>query len=338
MTKNNKPLLGITMGDVAGIGPEVIVRALAEDELYQRCRPVVLGDPVAIGQALGMLKLPGLVNPITALSEISGQKQVIDVLSLSNLGPADLIPGQATLNGARAAASYIETGAYLAINGQIAGLVTAPISKEALHKAGYFFPGHTEMLAHLSGNTQAVMMLAGPRLKVVLVTIHLAFAEVPTRLSEDNIVSTVRITADALQTFFGLSRPRLAVAALNPHAGEGGLFGQEEQTIINPALNTLQRQGIEATGPYPPDTVFYRAVKGEFDVVVCMYHDQGLIPFKLLHFADGVNVTLGLPFIRTSVDHGTAYNLAGTGLASHTSMVAAIKMAAEMAEKKPKFV
>ncbi|MEJ2200304.1 MAG: 4-hydroxythreonine-4-phosphate dehydrogenase PdxA [Desulfuromonadaceae bacterium] len=227
---------------------------------------------------------------------------------------------------------YIEWACDQCRNDQAAAMVTAPINKAAIHAAGYEFPGHTELLAQRCGVEKVVMMLAGSKLKVCLVTTHLALAEVPQALSQREILSTIRITDRALRRFFGLRQPRLAVLALNPHAGEQGLFGDEEQHLIGPAIALAQQEGIAASGPHSADTLFHFAVGGGFDAVICMYHDQGLIPLKLLHFDDGVNVTLGLPIIRTSVDHGTAYDLAGSGRASAASLAAAVQMAEQMAE------
>jgi 4-hydroxythreonine-4-phosphate dehydrogenase len=216
--------------------------------------------------------------------------------------------------------------------GDLDAIVTAPINKQALNQAGFAFPGHTEMLAHLTDTSDVVMMLAGSRLRVVLVTIHCALAEVPDRLTSDAIVKTAEVAHAGLQRYFTPhAKPRLAIAALNPHAGENALFGREEQAIIMPAIEQLRSRGLDVSGPHPPDTVFHAAVRGDYDAVVCMYHDQGLIPLKLLHFEDGVNISLGLPIIRTSVDHGTAYDIAGSGQANPASLVSAIKTAAAMA-------
>lgn len=331
MSALSLPILGVTLGDVAGVGPEVVVKALIEEEVLLKCRPLVLGDAGALRQTIKFLGLDLSVKILKPGEEPVGLAGTIELLPLSELGPDDLAPGRPTRAGARAAAGYIRSGAELALAGRIHGLVTAPVSKEQVQKAVRSFKGHTEMLADLAGNVEAVMMLAGARLRVVLVTTHEAHRDVPGLLTVDRIVTTARITDQALKRYFGLPEPRLAAAALNPHAGEGGLFGGEEEEIIRPSVAEAQRQGLGLSGPFPADTLFYRAAAGEFDAVVCMYHDQGLIPFKLLHFKDGVNVTLGLPFIRTSVDHGTAYDLAGTGRADHASMLAAVKMAARMA-------
>jgi 4-hydroxythreonine-4-phosphate dehydrogenase len=209
-------------------------------------------------------------------------------------------------------------------------MVTCPITKSALHLAGYNYPGHTEMLAVLSGGRDYAMMLAGERLRVTLVTIHVGLAEVVKLLTEDKIFALIELTAGALHRDFGIENPRLAVAGLNPHAGEGGMFGDQEDRLISPAIGRGRANGWQVDGPFPPDTVFNRAVAGHYDAVVCMYHDQGLIPFKLLHFADGVNVTLGLPIVRTSVDHGTAYDIAGQGRAAAGSLIAAFALAGKI--------
>lgn len=333
MSVLSRPLIGITLGDPAGVGPEVTVKALSEEYVREWCRPVVLGDMGVVQDAVHRSGLDLPVEPVDRALESASAPGVIPVLPESNLSEEDRVPGTPTPAGAHAAARYIETGAGMALDGRIQALVTAPISKEQLQLAGRPFPGHTDLLAHVAGGVKVVMMLAGPTLRVVLVTIHVAYRDVPGLLTVEKIVETARITNDSLKRFFGIPHPRLAAAGLNPHAGEGGLFGNEESTTILPAVEQARQEGIDLTGPYPPDTLFFRAANGEFDAVVCMYHDQGLIPLKLLHFKDGVNITLGLPFIRVSVDHGTAFDIAGKGLADHTSMLAAIKTASEMAGK-----
>jgi 4-hydroxythreonine-4-phosphate dehydrogenase len=234
--------------------------------------------------------------------------------------------------------AYIEKAVAMVQAGEARALATGPISKEAARKAGFAFPGHTEFLAHLTGTKDFRMMLGGADLKVILTTIHVPLKKVPRLVTTERVFKTIEITNTSFKRYFGLERPRIAVAGLNPHAGEAGLFGDEDDRIIAPAVKAAQRRGVLATGPLPPDTVFYRAaVKKEFDCVVCMYHDQGLGPLKLLHFEDGINATLGLPIIRTSVDHGTAYDIAWTGKAGHESMVNAITTAAEMARRKDRY-
>jgi 4-hydroxythreonine-4-phosphate dehydrogenase len=226
---------------------------------------------------------------------------------------------------------YITEGIDLALAGRIQAVTTCPINKAAMHQAGFSFPGHTELFAERTGTTDYVMMLAGSKLRVALVTIHVALEEVVHRLTSERILRTIRITHEALVNAFGIPTPRLAVAAVNPHGGEGGAFGNQEGELILPAVTEAVAAGIGASGPYPADTLFYRALQGEWDAVICMYHDQGLIPFKMIHFTDGVNTTLGLPIVRTSVDHGTAYDIARTGRADAGSLMAAIGLAARQA-------
>ena len=225
---------------------------------------------------------------------------------------------------------YVLKAVELTAGRQVSAMVTCPISKELMHRAGYRFEGHTELLAHLTGTQDYVMMLAGDRLRVSLVTVHCALREVPGRLNKDLIVKTISITYRSLERDFGIEKPRVAVASLNPHAGEAGLFGPEDKTIVGPAVEAARDSGLPVEGPFPADTVFYHASTGRYDAVVAMYHDQGLIPLKLLHFSDAVNISLGLPIIRTSVDHGTAYDIAGKGVADPSSLIAAIKTAAKI--------
>jgi len=255
-------------------------------------------------------------------------------LPISHLSPEDLNHSHPSAAGGRAMVSYVLTAIDMALSRAVAGMVTGPISKTALNLAGYSYPGHTELLAERTGAGEVAMMLAGGKFRVVLATIHCALAEVPERLSLDGLLRLFRLTCQALNQDFGLPQPRLGVAALNPHASEGGLFGDEEKEIIIPAVLEARGQGLRVSGPFPADTLFWRHAQGEFDAICAMYHDQGLIPLKLLHFMDAVNVTLGLPIVRTSVDHGTAYDLAGTGQAHPGSLKAAIFMAAEIAHRR----
>ncbi|QXE93093.1 4-hydroxythreonine-4-phosphate dehydrogenase PdxA [Geomonas subterranea] len=320
------------MGDPSGIGPEIIAAALADPAVTGICRPLVLGDRVAIergiavaGAQLSIVSAPDLVPPVDPAPG------TIYLRELSALQPDQMLYGRPTPAGGDACYRYICTAAGLCMDGTVAAMATAPINKESLNSAGHQFPGHTELLAELTGGHEVVMMLAGDRLRVTLVTIHEALSRVPELVTFDRVLSTIRITHDSLSRWF-CKTPRLAVLALNPHCGEGGMFGDEETRIIAPAVAAAREEGIDAVGPLSADTLFHFAAQGGYDAVVCMYHDQGLIPLKLLHFDDGVNVTLGLPIIRTSVDHGTAYDLAGTGKASPASMKAALVMAAQMAQ------
>jgi len=327
-----QPLL-ITMGDPTGIGPELIVKTLLAGDLASLPLPVrVIGDVAALKQAGRIFGIAarevGVAGEICRL-DFNGHR--LEIEAGSDLTSASLVYGQPDQACGGAMATYIDRAVQQCLEGNAHAMVTCPINKKALNAAGFSFPGHTEFLADRCGVKQVVMMLAGSSLKVCLVTTHLAVAAVAQQLSVEAILTTLRITHSALQNHFGLSRPRLAVLALNPHAGENGLFGDEERRLIAPAITAAQVEGIAASGPHSADTLFHFVVHDRTaDAVICMYHDQGLIPLKLLHFDDAVNVTLGLPIIRTSVDHGTAYDRAGSGTASTASLCAALRMAAEM--------
>jgi 4-hydroxythreonine-4-phosphate dehydrogenase len=332
-----KPLI-ITMGDPTGVGPEVLVQAICSGAFVGLARPlVVAGDLGVLQRATEVCgrssRLQAGSQQALASDEILIGNYALPVRALSRLDLAKQRYGMPEPASGRAMAEYISWACDACIGGDAAGMVTAPINKQALQAAGAHFPGHTELLADRCKVDEVVMMLAGERLRVCLVTTHCALREVPQRLTAQRILATIRIASASLERQFGLRQPRLAVLALNPHAGEGGLFGDEEARQIVPAIETARGEGINASGPHSADTLFWFAAQGQYDAVICMYHDQGLIPLKLLHFDDGVNVTLGLPIVRTSVDHGTAYDLAGTGQASPASMIAAVKMAAMMADK-----
>lgn len=332
--------MGITMGDPAGVGPEIIAMALTDPNLYESCCPVVLGDAAVLWNTISILSEKGLmareirINLVSNPAQAVGKPGVIDLMPLSNLDSEAIQPGRPVVAGGKAMVEYILRAVEMTVQGEIQGMVTGPISKVLMHQAGYRYDGHTQLIAHETNANDYVMMLAGSKLRVVLVTIHCALKAVPELLDREKVYKTIMITAKALKEDLGFSNPRLAVAALNPHAGEEGLFGSEEQDIISPAISRARQQGIEVTGPFPADTLFHQAATGRFEAVVAMYHDQGLIPLKLLHFSDAVNVTLGLPIIRTSVDHGTAYDIAGTGRADSSSLKAAILMATEMAKNR----
>jgi 4-hydroxythreonine-4-phosphate dehydrogenase len=324
--RTEHPRIAVTMGDPAGVGPEIVVQALRFPEVVSVCRPVVYGDAGILRRAAAVL---GQAVEVAEDGE-PGPGRIV-VRPLSSLSPDEVPFGRISKAGSRAMADYIREAARDALAGRADGVVTCPITKEGLKLAGVPFPGHTEFLADLCGGADVVMMLAGDRLRVALVTIHVALRKALELLSLPVIVRTIRITHDFFRKYMGTDAPRIAVAGVNPHAGEGGLFGDEEETIVAPAVAACRKEGIDASGPYPPDTLFFRAYRGEFDVVVAMTHDQGLIPLKLVHFEDGVNVTMGLPVIRTSVDHGTAYDIAGKGVAGPRSLLAAIRLAAAMA-------
>ena len=321
------------MGDPCGIGPEIIIKALARPEIHAACRVLVLGDRAALERALAITGEHLEIIEINSLPPEESSPHQIYLKALTTLTPVDLIFGAPTVASGAATVRYIKEAARLCLAGEVDAMATAPLNKEAMHKAGFPYPGHTELLAELTNTSKFVMMLAGTRLRVTLVTIHEALADVPRLVTTEKVLSTIRITHRDLERYYR-KKPRIAVLAINPHCGEGGMFGREETEIIAPAITIAKREGVDVSGPHSADTLFHFAVQGDYDAVVCMYHDQGLIPLKLLHFDDGVNVTLGLPIIRTSVDHGTAYNLAGTGKASDASMAAALLMAAEMAKNR----
>jgi len=333
----DKPLV-ITMGDPTGVGPEIIVQACRKGVFDKLAHNLVIAGDLAILQRAADVcgcrferKYGSRLSLATDNVLLGGYP--LAVRALSQLDPSLQKYGYPEKSSGRAMVDYISWACDACLSGEAAGMVTAPINKQALQAAGADFPGHTELLAERCRVGQVVMMLAGERLRVCLVTTHCALREVPQRLTVERILTTIRIVAQSMKDQFGIARPRLAVLALNPHAGEGGLFGDEEQNCILPAINTARTEGIAASGPHSADTLFWFAVQGRFDAVICMYHDQGLIPLKLLHFEDGVNVTLGLPIVRTSVDHGTAYDLAGTGRANPASLIAAVTLAAKMVAK-----
>jgi 4-hydroxythreonine-4-phosphate dehydrogenase len=322
------PFIGVSMGDPAGIGPEVVLKAVLQP--HPPCRLIVLGDMATLKATAQRCQLPLSMVAWQLGEPYPASADILPVLELSQLALHERQPGQPTPGGGDASFRYVEAGIRLALRNELQGLVTAPISKTMWHVAGHAYPGHTELLADLTNTPEVRMMLVGSHLRVILVTTHLALARVPASLSSARIAQTIIMTNAHLSRFHGLSRPRLAVAGLNPHAGENGAFGDEETRLITPAVQQASAAGVNVTGPFPADSVFIRAVRGEFDGVICLYHDQGLIPLKLLSWEDGVNVTIGLPIVRTSPDHGTAFDIAGQGKADSRSMQAAITLAVEM--------
>ncbi len=328
-----KPI-ALTAGDPAGIGPDITLatweRRLSDD------LPAfaLLGDPDHLKRRA---ELMGMRVPLAPISDISEATEIfaraLPVLPVRSVPGIEA--GQPYVAAAPAIIESIEAAVRLAMNGKARAVVTNPIAKHVLIAAGFAHPGHTEFLGALARaqgkHASPVMMLCGPDLRVVPVTIHIPLARVPVELSADRIVETARVTAAGLRRWFGIGRPRLAVTGLNPHAGEGGAMGNEEQTIIAPALALLRDEGLDVTGPHPADTLFHARARGRYDAAIAMYHDQALVPLKTLAFDEGVNVTLGLPFIRTSPDHGTAFDIAGTGTARPDSLIAALRLAARMA-------
>jgi 4-hydroxythreonine-4-phosphate dehydrogenase len=323
--------LAITLGDPAGIGPEVILKALAHREIYQKCRPLVIGDQRILQRAAAWVGSPApAFDLVTAPAAGTYTPDRITLLDLHNADPAAIPPGQVTAAAGAAAVDYVFTACDLALAGQVDAVVTAPLNKEAMNQAGHHFAGHTELLAERTGATKVSMLLTGPKLRVVHVSTHVALAEAIRRVTRQRVEEVIDLAYRSCVAL-GIPQPRIAVAGLNPHASEGGLFGDQEAREIVPAVQAARSRGLQVTDPLPGDTVFLRATQGEFDIVVAMYHDQGHIPMKLLAFDSGVNVSIGLPIIRTSVDHGTAFDIAGTGQAREESLLAAIEVAVQMA-------
>jgi 4-hydroxythreonine-4-phosphate dehydrogenase len=329
---NNRPLLAITLGDPAGIGPEVIVKALSHADVYEQCRPLVLGDQRILVRAMSWIREVNLTfDVVTDPDQGQYQAGVITLLDLQNADPAAIQPGRVSAAAGRAAVEYVLRACDMTMAGETDAVVTAPLNKEAMNLAGYHYAGHTELLADRTGAEKVSMLLTGPKLRVVHVSTHVALSEAIRRVTSQRVEEVIDLAQHSCQAL-GIARPRIAIAGLNPHASEGGLFGDQEAKEIQPAIERARARGLQVTDPQPPDTVFLRAVKGEYDIVVAMYHDQGHIPMKLLAFDSGVNVSMGLPIIRTSVDHGTAFDIAGTGKAREESMLEALKVAVQMAQ------
>jgi 4-phospho-D-threonate 3-dehydrogenase / 4-phospho-D-erythronate 3-dehydrogenase len=326
------PRIGVTMGDPAGIGPEVVLKAVAEEEVRAVCAPVIIGDAQLLAHNARTLDLQcgyEIVRRDERLPEEIGDPLIFHLDNIQG----HVEPGIESGDAGKAAAGYIEAAVELCAAGQIDAIATAPINKRALFLGGYSFPGHTEFLAHLTGTEEYAMGFVAENLRIVLISTHVPLSEAIRMVTRDRLIRTIRLTDRELERW-GVERPRIAVAALNPHGAEGGLFGIEEASEIAPAVEACRAaDDINVRGPYSADTIFLRASRGEFDAVVACYHDQAMIPVKCLSFGEAVNVTLGLPFIRTSVDHGTAFDIAGKGIAEHSSMVAAIKLAAELSLK-----
>jgi 4-hydroxythreonine-4-phosphate dehydrogenase len=318
--------IAITIGDPSGIGPEITLRVAADASLPER--PIVIGDIGHLRDLAAALGIGVDLRPVRAPGGSPPQRDVIDVVEVRK--PLGRVPiGEVNAASGRAAFDYIKAAIGLAREGAISAIVTAPINKEALAAAGIAYPGHTEMLADFGGVERVAMMLANDELRVVLVTIHCSLRDAIDQVTRASVLASIRLANDGTRRF-GVARPRVAVAGLNPHAGEGGLFGREEIEIIRPAIEDACAEGIDASGPWPGDTVFMQARTGRFDVVVAQYHDQGLIPVKYMGLENGVNITLGLPFIRTSPDHGTAFDIAGKGIADPASLRQAVIQAVRL--------
>ena len=328
---DRRPLLAITMGDPAGVGPEIILKALSHADVYSRCRPLVIGDARILHRAAPWVdEAPLRIDVVREPAAGLYNPDKLTLLDLHNATPSECPPGRISAAAGRAAVEYVFSACDLALAKLVDAVVTAPLNKAAMNLAGFHYAGHTELLAERTHAGKVSMLLVGPKLRIVHVSTHVALEEAIRRVTPERVGEVIDLAQRACRAL-GIARPRIAVAGLNPHASESGLFGAQEETQIMPAIRAARERGLNVTDPQPPDTVFLRAVKGEYDIVVAMYHDQGHIPMKLLAFDDGVNVSIGLPIIRTSVDHGTAFDIAGTGKAKEDSMLAAIDVAIQMA-------
>jgi 4-phospho-D-threonate 3-dehydrogenase / 4-phospho-D-erythronate 3-dehydrogenase len=328
------PIIGITMGDPTGIGPEIIVKALSMKEPFQFCRPFVFGDQGVLLKTIEMLGLTTQVEVSERIPEEGYLPQRIFLSPLSQLEVDSLRFGKPNRECGEAMVKYVEEAVKWARNGMLDGITTCPINKKAINAAGHPFSGHTELLAHLAKATSVAMMFLGSGWKIVLVTTHLPLKEVSKYITFDRILSTIRMTAETLRKYFGMTHPKIAVLGLNPHCGEEGLLGEEEKMEIIPAIAEAKSQGMDVDGPFPADSFFTRTRRTPFDAIISMYHDQGLIPIKMGDFDEAVNLTLGLPFIRTSVGHGTAYDIAGKGVANPNNLVKALLVASNLSKSK----
>jgi 4-phospho-D-threonate 3-dehydrogenase / 4-phospho-D-erythronate 3-dehydrogenase len=325
------PILAITSGDPAGIGPEIILKALKNLAVFEQCRPVVIGDRRILQRAADQIGLyPVAFDVVSEPSAGTLRPDRITLIDLGNAVPEDCPVGQLRAASGKAAVEYVLRACDLAVQGQVDAIVTAPLNKEAINLAGFQYAGHTEILTEYTRAKNVSMLLVGSNMRVVHVSTHVSLEEAIRRVTQKRVEEVILLAHTACRAL-GIAEPRIAVAGLNPHAGENGLFGSQESQEIMPAVLAARARGLRVSDPQPPDTVFLRMVKGEFDIVVAMYHDQGHIPMKLLGFDEGVNVSIGLPIIRTSVDHGTAFDIAGKGLASANSLLAAIRVACQMA-------
>ena len=331
----SRPLLALTMGDPAGIGPEIIVKALTQPSIWRMCRPFVVGSLPIMKRTATSLNIP--MTPVTIRGhEDSRETNIFKRGTLPIFDPfvsplKRFRQGEPSVISGAAAVQCIETAVEWARMGCAQGIVTAPINKKAIRLAGHAYPGHTEMLGSLTGSKEVGMMILGGPLKILFATTHLAIRDLSLAITKERVLRAIRIAHQGLRVFFNIRQPRIGVAGLNPHAGESGLFGQEEAKVIAPAIKQARASRIRCSGPHPADTLFGKAMRGEYDGIVAMYHDQGLVALKTVAFGHCVNLTLGLPFIRTSVDHGTAYDIVGKGKADPSSLIEAISLAARLA-------
>ena len=332
MSTDGKPLAAITMGDPAGIGPEVTAKALMEQSVYERCRPFVIGSAPAMQDALRLIGSPAHAHVVHSLQDLSGQYGTVDVLDLENLNYGEIVQGQVSAAAGKASVEWVLRAAEMAQAGEVQAVVTAPINKEAASLAGYEEIGHMEIFQRQSGAEEVATMLMAEDLRVVHLTTHRSLRVACDYVTKANVLAKIMLTHRCFQEW-GFSSPRIGVAALNPHASDGGMLGDEEEAQIAPAVEEARARDVDVIGPVPSDTVFNQAIGRMYDVVLAMYHDQGHIPIKVHNWAKSISVNLGLPFIRTSVDHGTAFDIAGKGVADHESMLEAIRVAVDLASE-----
>ncbi len=322
----NSPSIAITMGDPAGIGPEIIVKSL--QKLPAHCHILIVGDLGHLKKIASRLALNLNLVTVNSVAEAKLLKNQIAVFDLKNV-PDSLPSGKASVEGGKASVDYIRFAVDLAIRQEVQAITTAPINKKSMHLAGFKYPGHTELLAELTNTPEVALMLAGKDLRVVLTTTHVALEQVKNLITKEKVERTIRLTDRWLKQI-GIENPKIAVTGLNPHSGDGGIFGNEEKEIIQPVIESVQKNNFNVSGPFSADALFGRIYDYNFDAVITMYHDQGMIPIKMASMGQAVNITLGLPIIRTSVDHGTAFDIAGKGVASSNSLLEAIKVATQL--------
>ncbi len=328
---SDKPAIAITMGDPCGIGPEVVVKALSDQRVYASCRPLVVGNIYAMQRAVELTGLPLRINESNDPGDAGRDDRVVDVLDIKNLDPEDITVGQISPACGKAAMEWVTKAGELALSGAVAGLVTAPLNKEAASLAGYQSIGHMELLQELSEAKIVATMLMAKNLRVVHLSTHRSLRIACDYVKQDRIIDFLQLTHDSFVKW-GFHSPRIGAAALNPHGSDGGLLGNEEAEEIAPAVQAARERGINVTGPVPADIIFHQAIQGQYDVVLAMFHDQGHIPVKVYGFEESITANLGLPFVRTSVDHGTAFDIAGKGIASEASMLEAVRLAVGLAK------
>ncbi len=328
-----KPKLALTIGDACGIGPELIARVYNGGKIFKYCRPVVIGKAYPLKCAIKLIGACITINKIKEIQEAGFKKDEMDLIEIEEVEIGRITWGKISVPSAKLAIKSVEKGVAMALQGSVQGIVTLPVNKKGLEQAGFSFPGHTEFLAHLTRAREFAMLLIGGKIRVVLVTRHIPLKDVSRAIKMREVLKNI-ILANEGSKMLGIKNPRIALTGLNPHAGEEGILGREEKKEIVPAVKAARLKGINVSGPYPADSLFYHVNKGKFDMVVAMYHDQGLIPLKMCFFEKSVNVTLGLPIIRTSPGHGTAYDIAGKGIAEEGALLEAVKIAAILAKNK----